>query len=260
MIKKLKIGQVPRDPSDFPEELIEQLNFLIDFCNKYDHGNFNYSKQLAKTVRILVHDTTDSTSLLALLKRKNTMKFGSTASFPPNSVYFLGLVFPVDIKRKNEDSSPYIEHVYLPSLNCNKDIYTKWIDFNTWWNQRIIISDALTFSRKDMIQYMANQDGGAHIDENILERYYKISKATASMFYATNKPLSEDPYQQGEPFKYLHFAVVRQISHELILSIRKEFNLNTPYNGTNEYNLNGRNVKPTEFILVKGTQIEYYQH
>ncbi|MBK1809132.1 hypothetical protein JHL18_00520 [Clostridium sp. YIM B02505] len=257
MKRGLNKNQVTREASDFAESLIEQLNFLIDFCSKYDHGNFNYSKQLAKTVRILVHDTANSTSLLSLLKCKNTMKFNSTASFPKNAIFFLGLVFPVSIQRMTEDGSPYNEHVYLPSLSYNKEVYTKRVDFNTWWNQNIIISDTLTFSRKDMIKYMSNQDGGAHVDETVLEKYYKISKATASMFYTIDKPLSEDPYQQGEPFKYLHFAVVRQIAHELILSIKREFNLDVLYNGTNKYNLNGLNIKPTEFIIARGTQLEY---
>lgn len=256
MLKKLKEGEVPRDPFDFIESLIEQVGFLVDACDKYDHGNFHYSKQLAMHIRALVHQTSNQTSLLTHLNKQDIMKFGSTASFPRNAVYFLGLVFPTDIRITNTDCPPRIEHVYLPSLNANKEVHNKWVDFDTWWNQKIIISDQLTFSRKEMITYMANKDF-VHVDENIVEKYYKISKATSSMFYATDKPLSEDPNQLGEPFKYLHFAVVRQITHELILSIRKEFNIRPSYNPTNKYNLNGRNVNPQEFILVKGTQIEY---
>jgi len=253
----LKKGEVQRDPNDFIESLIEQVEFLVDACDKYDHGKFNYSKQLAMHIRVLVHQTSDSTSLLTLLQKQKTMKFGSTASFPKNAIFFLSLVFPTDIKINNTDDSPHIEHVYLPSLNTNKEVYSKWVDFNTWWYQKIIISDQLTFTRAEMIKYMANKDGGAHVDKNVVEKYYKISKATSSMFYSSDKSLLEDPYQQGEPFKYLHFGVVRQIAHELILSLKKEFNLKQFYNPTNTYNLNGRIIHSKECIVTEGTQIEY---
>lgn len=238
--------------------LLEQLEFLIDSCNNYDKGKFNYSKQLATNIRVLVHQTPYSASLLNLLQRQRNMQFCSTASFPKNAVYFVSTVFPTQIIT-NKNGYKKVEPVFLPILNSNKSIHKKWVDFDSWWNQNILISDQLTFSRREMILYMSNKDGGTHVDPGVIEKYYKVSKATESLFYLTNNSIIDDPYQKGEPFKYLHFAVVRQIAHEIILSIRKEFNLRPSYNPTNKYNLNGRIENPSEFILVKGSKIEYYK-
>lgn len=254
--KKKRRGEptVPREQSDYYESLLEQLEFLIDDCDSYDRGKFNRSKQISMTIRNLVVTTGSSTSVLTHLKRRESMKFCSTASFPKNAVFYLGMVFPISVTKK--DGS--ITHIYLPFLNSNKSVLKKWVPFERWWHQKVIIHNDLTFSRYNMIDYMANQDGGGHVDSDVVEKYYKISKGTESMFYATDKPLDIDPYQKGEPFKYLHFALVRQIAHELILSIRKEFKLKISYNPTNFYNQGNKRIgNPTDILVVQGDKIEY---
>ncbi|MFJ5956563.1 hypothetical protein ACIQC5_11475 [Paenarthrobacter sp. NPDC092416] len=45
--------------------LVEQLEFLDSSCAAYDSGSRSEAKRLATTVRVLLHDTKQSTSLLA---------------------------------------------------------------------------------------------------------------------------------------------------------------------------------------------------
>lgn len=258
MSRKPKKNEIKRDDDDYLESLHIQLDFLIDSCEKFDIGKFHYAKQIAKDIRVLVHQTRDSTSLLTWLEKQNSMNFCSTASLPKNAVYFIGLVTPTNRIVLNDSGNQFIEHTFLPILNSNKTIGKKWINFENWYNHPVLVCNPTSISRKDIITYLANKDGGAHVDSYVDENIYKISKGINSLVYATDKPLEEDPYQKGEPFINLINAAARQIAHELILSIRKEFGIRPSYNPTHKYLLNGGNLQNIDEVLMcEGTQIEY---
>jgi hypothetical protein len=251
--------RIDREQSDYIELLTEQVDFMIEACEKYDQGKFNSAKLLATHIRTIVHQTKSSTSLITHLEKQNSMKFYNTSFMPKNAVYFLSMVFMCVLGKKDETNKIVPEPIFLPIFKPKEYHGNRWVDFSDWWNKKVIISDHLTFTRSEMIRFMANQDGGTHIDDEVVEKYYKISKANESMFYYSNKPFSHDPYQKGEPYKYLHFAIVRQIAHELIFSLIKEFNLKVKYNPTNQYHLqNAISISDAQNIcLVEGTRIEY---
>lgn len=258
MSRKPKKGEVKRDNDDYLETLHEQLDFLIDSCEKFDMGKFHYAKQIATQVRVLVHQTNLSTSLLTWLEKQDTMTFCSTASLPKNAIYFISFITLVNRIILNESGSKSIEHTFLPILNSNKTVGKKWINFENWYNHPVLICKPTSISRKDIIMYLSNKDGGAHVDSYVDENIYKISKGIESLVYATDKPLEEDPYQKGEPYINLINAAARQIAHELILSIRKEFGIRPSYNPTHKYLLQGSTLQNIdEFMVCEGTQIEY---
>jgi hypothetical protein len=253
------LSKIIRNSSDYIELLKEQIEFILQACEQYDNGKFVSAKLLATYIRNLVHNTELSTSLLVHLQKQNTMKFYNTVDAPKNAVFFLGMVIIADVLKVVNAQSTSYETIFLPAFKPKILHSKKWIDFNTWWNQKIIVSDRLTFTRAEMIKFMANQDGGAHVDEKVTEKYYKIVKATETMLYTTQKPLSEDPYQVGEPIKYLHYAVVRQIAHELILSLIKEFQIAVDYHFSNNFQqiINILNPNLPNFCFVQGKKIEY---
>lgn len=247
--------RIERDKEDYLELLKEQVEFMIDACEQYDNGKFKSAKLLATNIRTIVNQTPSSTSLLTHLEKQNGMKLYNTSFMPKNAVYFLSMVFMCVTGKQERTPEP----IFLPLLKPKEFHGNRWIDFNKWWNKKIILSDHLTFSRSEMIRFMANQDGGTHVDDEVVEKYYKISKATESMFYYSTKSLAQDPYHKGEPYKYLHFAVVRQIAHELIFTLNREFNLNLNYKPTNHQHFeNAISVSDVQnFCLVKGSSIEY---
>ncbi|GAB6423434.1 hypothetical protein bcgnr5372_28250 [Bacillus luti] len=251
--------RVDRDKSDYLELLNEQIEFMVNACEQYDKGKFNSAKLLATYIRTIVHQTRSSTSLLTHLEKQNSMKFYTTSFTPKNAVYFLSMVFMCVTSKKGTTNTIVNEPIFLPIFKPKEYLGNRWIQFGNWWNQKIMISDHLTFTRSEMIRFMANQDGGAHVDDGVVEKYYKIAKATESMFYLTNKPLDQDPNQKGEAYKYLHFAIVRQIAHELIFSLIREFELDVKYNPTNKHHLqNAISISDVQnFCIVKGGRIEY---
>lgn len=258
MSRKQKKNEITRDNDDYLESLHEQLDFLIDSCEKFDMGKFHYAKQIAKDIRVLVHQTRDSTSLLTWLGKQNSMNFCSTASMPKNAVYFISIVTPTNRIVLNDSGQQSIEHTFLPILNSNKTLGKKWINFENWYNHPVLVCKPTSISRKDIILFLANKDGGAHVDSYVDEKIYSLSKGINSLVYASNKSLEEDPYQTGEPFVNLINAAARQIAHELILSIRKEFGIRPSYNPTHKYLLRGGTLQNIhEFMVCEGPQIEY---
>lgn len=132
-----------------------------------------------------------------------------------------------------------MEHIYLPLLNSSHLIDCRWLNFSDWWNSNVIVSKAenreIIFTRRKICLTMAEQDGGAHIDsfEKVDKDYRDIAQSIANIF------VNVDSNGIEAPILYLHYALVRQISHELIISIKKQFNLNCEYNPTNKFNLRG---------------------
>lgn len=254
--RKKREDEVDREFQDYFDSLEEQIDFLVNACKMFDQGDFKYAKQLATHVRVLVHDTSQSTSLLNLIGRKDSMRFCSTASFPKNAVFFLGLVNPASRLMIDNQDNQKVEHTFIPNLNENAGQSKKWVDFDTWYQQKILVSNPTHFTRNEMITFVANKDGGAHIDPYVSEKYYTIAKGTGSMLYATSRPIDEAPYQQGEPYKNLHFATIRQIAHELILSVRREFGIRPNYNPSPKH-ITGMDIEVQEVLIVEGDKIEY---
>lgn len=247
--------------SYYLEQLSQQLSLLIDACHNYDKGMFYQSKNMSAIIRILVKDVenanskrkSQTVSLLKLLEVKDSMKFYNTgyeAIDPDVAVNLVGIVkVPSPPPLTNQ-----FEHIYIPLLNDSACIDCKTLSFSDWWDSKIIIyktsERSITFTRKKIVLTMAEQDGGAHIDkfENVDKDYRDISQNIVNIFVYTsiNKPESL--------IKYLQYALVRQISHELIVSILKTFKLNLEYNPTNKINLRGvpKNEIKQFSILAEG--------
>ena len=62
--------KVELSEEDWLEHLDEQIDFLKASSTSFDTGFHGEIKRLAISVRVLVHDTSNSTSLLALLDKK----------------------------------------------------------------------------------------------------------------------------------------------------------------------------------------------
>src|SRR4051794_39690166 len=68
-----------RDDAELRRKLAEQLDFLRRSVDLFDAGHESEAIRLAVPIRVLVHDTGKSTSLLQLLGVKDTQRFHDTA-------------------------------------------------------------------------------------------------------------------------------------------------------------------------------------
>lgn len=226
-------------------QLEEQLSMLIDGCHSYDEGKFYQSKNLSNNIRTIVKDvpnprpTTRTKSLLFLLNRKSSMKFYNTGFEVNNPLISINLIGIVNVPLKLPTTNKQTQNIYLPLLNNSKHIDVKWLSFEEWWNSKVIVYKSdnmeLDFSRRTMVLTMAEQDGGTHVDafDEVEINYRDLTTATKSIFS------SVDNFGNESPIINFHYALIRQIAHELIISLKKEFSFNIPYTPSNKTNLQG---------------------
>lgn len=238
-------------------QLKEQVNFLIDACHSYDRGSFVYAKQMSAIIRTLLKDNPknkQTVSLLASLGVKETLKFYNTAYSAKDPAVLLNLVGLLRQYKPNPETDQV--PIYVPMLDDTNLIDVQWIDFDDWWESNVIVckdsTNNFSLSRKKIILTMAEQDGGVHVDNfNKMDSVYKgIITSTANILtYIT-------PNGNTIAIKYLQYALVRQIAHEVITTLCNVYDLFAPYNPTQEYILNGvpkdRIIKPFMIALNDG--------
>lgn len=198
------MSTVHRTPDELISLLEEQLDFLRLSCASFDNGFTGEIKRLAVSVRVLVHDTNSSTSLLTLANRK--------------SIDFIDTADPYDDENLLSHSSLVQVHMTpkgaKPMAHLDDTINPRSIPFDAWWNGIVLVdSKKNEFSRKDITLYLANKEGGAHVDHEIDEKYHNLRNKN-SLGWVT--VLGDGRQIAGEDHVP---ATMRQIAHELIKSL-----------------------------------------
>jgi hypothetical protein len=103
---------------------------------------------------------------------------------------------------------------FLDLLPLGKVIYTS---FNDYWNKTILRdTQGNDFSRKDIVLYVTNQDGGAHVDPKIDALYRELTRNNSLGYRKTADKISWQGYKGAE------LAVIRQIGHEILRTFLSE--------------------------------------
>jgi hypothetical protein len=153
---------------DYKQHLRDQLDFLERSASAYDQGHTNEAARIATTLRVLFHDTGTSTSLLTHLGAKNTVKLASKTS--DDSHIF-------DNAAKTGRPILGFSKVSMVTISigkCEPDLSEplRSVDIQTWLSECLIAHPGTkNISRHDVIQWLANKDGGAHVDEKLPEEY-----------------------------------------------------------------------------------------
>ncbi len=78
-----------RSEREFKMHLQEQIKFLETSCIEFDKGNHSEAKRIALYIRIIVHDTSKSNSLMKLLNIKDEKFIDSSIDWKePNLKFF----------------------------------------------------------------------------------------------------------------------------------------------------------------------------
>ena len=156
--------------TDYKRLLNELIESIEISSNAYDSGYFGEAKRLATTLRILLHDTSKSTSLFKQLGIKHKLKYCATPSpYGPRNILTECQLVKVRIGQ---------EMAYEPILDEFPSVF-KWqrMSFDQWWNEKIIRDKkGQITTRKELILAVANQDGGAHVDPKLDEKYADLSR------------------------------------------------------------------------------------
>lgn len=204
------------------ELLEEQLSFIEKSISDYQVNEIE-AKRVATNIRVLVHDTGNSNSLLNQLNAKGIGFIDTNAPKGGMAYWYLDSVGMNG--GKLDQNTPYIGIVgkeligkpegltiqYFPAFLKWSNYISK-IDFNSWWNAEIYDNrKGYTLTRKQLKLNVVNKDCGAHID--VLGPEY------ASFKNNENIKLMVDGKLQGFDNIPVYSAVM-QIAWELLESIK----------------------------------------
>jgi hypothetical protein len=210
----------PRARSDLQDRLRDQLALLRIHGATFDSSPNNsvVSLSLATVIRTLVHETGSSHSLLDQLAMKGRMRFVDTAL--PIGSLAKAKMSPglVSLQIASEGRGMR----WIPLREDDSDAATRrsrLSAFEPWWRTPIHRDVHLnTWSRRGFVMYQANKEGGAHIDPGPRAVDFEALENENSMGWSINHSIHGE-FQSGTPVP----ASIRQIAHELQLSIESEF-------------------------------------
>lgn len=172
---------------------------------QYDSGKTAEGRRLATAIRILLHDTRNSKSLLSQLGLKD-IGYWSIKGFKPE---ILGFTYSgLTLLQKDTKDSPW--H-YVPAFDRIRGT-PKRLRFSDWWNETVIVDNKRrTFTRRQIVLNVVDTDGGAHIDPLLEEAYWDFSREDSLGTIIIN--------DERVPCENPELACIRQITHEIFKTL-----------------------------------------
>lgn len=213
------------------KRLDEQIDYLRSSNERFDADAWQEANRLAVAVRVLVHDTAQSTSLLQHLSAKTRQKW-IFAGLPGNTHQALWYLSLVKVATRVNEGGPYL--VVAPLTRDEILDPPIWSDsFDYWWSHPVMVAGEERMSRKDIVLMLANQDGGAHIDIT-KNRYIKLLKSVplpiplhdgnrVGIEIGSPHGLDvdgDDETNEDQPLKILR-AAMRTIAEEMLLTLEE---------------------------------------
>jgi len=146
------------------QHLKEHLGFLDESGRLYDQGKEHEAKRLATSIRLLLHDTGQSHSLLQQLAVKTHITYWSVLlqEAGPSSRSYIG----IGIRMGFGGLDQYVPNLFPPQRQ---------LTFDKWWDDDpLIIQDTERVTRKRAVLALANKDGGAHVDPSLNALDYRL--------------------------------------------------------------------------------------
>lgn len=148
---------------DFREQLQRQFLFLESSAAAYDRGVRVEAVRIATSLRVICHTTKQSTSPLAhlnaegisLLSTSAQAKVPIPAGFGP--LHNVTNHIELDVVTKMARAKPWLDAAPTKAI----------VPFSDWWNNEPMFANhGVVVTRRSLVRWAANQDGGAHVDED----------------------------------------------------------------------------------------------
>ena len=176
----------PRDDRELLAEAKKQLKFLKDHCGRYDAGDPDYGSQIAVPLRVLLHDTKQSHSVLRQLEQRfffsapDFLDLSSVGGDLPNkgkTSFVRSSLIQYQMDHR-EGSSPILTVLPLAIENGRRYPFRA---FKTWWEKLdvILVDDRNFINRKKAVLLLANKDGGAYLDPEMDETLMLLNRRLA---------------------------------------------------------------------------------
>lgn len=92
-------------------------------------------------------------------------------------------------------------------------------EFDGWWTDPLIETFATEerFSRSDLVNIMANQDGGAHVDPTLDRDYASLCSDSLGLSFSMGPPDDNPPPVKNN----VAHASLRQVAFEVLLTLER---------------------------------------
>ena len=183
----------------FKQALKNQLKLIEMSCSNYDSGNPEAGLGISVNLRILLHDTRSSTSLLEHLKNRDVSLCNT---FPSD----------MDIKASLNYASDVLT-INGPSKDLSQKTCLDFPPADQWWNQIVLISGGHKYSRRDVVLTTANMDGGAHVDTTVPPEHEQLVKGVWTFVkgFGTEHEVRTNVANE-------HWWMIRIFGHEILHS------------------------------------------
>jgi hypothetical protein len=189
--------------SDFKQQLAKQLRFLESSCRGFDAGDHDESIRIAAAVRVIFHNTGNSTSLLRHLGDP-PISIVSTCPPPPTNP---------NIIQVRMDGGLTVLHVSATGAEyrvaLGDALFKYFMACPDWWQQTLLTADGVNTTRKELVLGATNKDGGAHVDPNITKEY-----ALAAARTWIGQVGGRTVFIKNDP----HLVALRQLGYEVLAS------------------------------------------
>jgi len=205
------------------DHLVEQLEFLDSSCDLFDGGSLAEAKRLATTVRVLLHDTEKSTSLLKRLGLKENISWADGIVHAwlmelikdqcEGRIASTSLLTTIKLPVGFLENHSLVK--YVPVFEV-QELGERWAPFDYWWTTpRIVDGDLNPVSRKQIVLFLANKAGGAHVDK-LPGSWRRIAQESGMGITLSN--LQGKAKADDSPIP----AAMRQIAEEVRYTIREK--------------------------------------
>jgi hypothetical protein len=206
ILKKRMSTGYKQSNDELRQHLKDTIEALQLSANAFDNGFEGEAKRCAAAIRVLVHDTRNSNSLLNQLGLKTVKFFDTSVPYNPKTILTHSGITAINLRPEGAVHIAPLDG--LPSGHI-----PKWVSFDEWWEGIIFVDkDKVTTSRKDLVLSIADKDGGAHVDPNLDEKYANLSRLNSLAWRFKNE--TSDVALEG-PEK----AAIRQITHEMLKTL-----------------------------------------
>lgn len=198
------MSKYSRNFQEINEHWNDQIDFIKESILEFDNGNEKEARRLATAIRVMFHSSERSKSISIYDQLGKDMIFKSiTDIYSPANLASSWLQLTLSVGKN--------EFKYIPSLDKNMNGRIFFMDFDDWWNQIIFDDKNNCFTRKEVVLFVANKDGGAHLDPVIRESYANIVKYNSIGWTDSNG---------NSPSNNPLYVAIRVISQEIIDSIK----------------------------------------
>lgn len=233
----------PGQEQRLSQRLTDVVAQMLRSVDAYEAGHADEARRMALSIRVLLHDTARQTSLLSHLGVKEGMTFYDTASeIDPRQhgshLALLSLLMPLG------DGQPQPTRVDARLDNLPNSPKSEMTPFDDWWSTPVVLDDlGNVFARRDIVLYLADQDGGAHVDLRVDPKYLRLASGEAGSWRPVGPTVEE--FADG-----IELASARQIAHEVLVTLGRHNPDCFPDAKTSRYYANEVHKRPDEAFEI----------